>query len=47
VDLAVVDEAQRTSGSMDKAWAEIHDQAVTPGAARVEFDGTSRICEER
>lgn len=35
VDLAVVDEAHRTSGSMGKAWADIHDQRVIPAARRL------------
>ncbi|MEV4790573.1 Helicase associated domain protein [Streptomyces tuirus] len=47
VDLAVVDEAHRTSGSMGKAWADIHDQAVTPAYRRLYLTATPRIWEER
>ncbi|MCX4673681.1 Helicase associated domain protein [Streptomyces sp. NBC_01381] len=47
VDLAVVDEAHRTSGSMGKAWAGIHDQAVVPAYRRLYLTATPRIWEER
>ncbi|MFJ7189577.1 DEAD/DEAH box helicase [Streptomyces bacillaris] len=47
VDLAVVDEAHRTSGSMGKAWADIHDQAVIPAYRRLYLTATPRIWEER
>ncbi|MBZ9593625.1 Helicase associated domain protein [Streptomyces erythrochromogenes] len=47
VDLAVVDEAHRTSGSMGKAWAEIHAQAVIPAARRLYMTATPRIWQER
>ncbi|KOV97506.1 helicase [Streptomyces sp. NRRL B-1140] len=47
VDLAVVDEAHRTSGSMGKAWAGIHDRAVIPAARRLYMTATPRIWEER
>lgn len=47
VDLAVVDEAHRTSGSMGKAWAGIHDQAVIPAARRLYLTATPRIWQER
>ncbi|MFC9133372.1 Helicase associated domain protein [Streptomyces sp. NPDC057099] len=47
VDLAVVDEAHRTSGSMGKAWAAIHDQSVIPAARRLYLTATPRIWEER
>ncbi|MBB0229861.1 DEAD/DEAH box helicase [Streptomyces calidiresistens] len=47
VDLAVVDEAHRTSGSMGKAWAGIHDQAVIPAHRRLYLTATPRIWEER
>ncbi|MFK4103254.1 Helicase associated domain protein [Streptomyces sp. NPDC019531] len=47
VDLAVVDEAHRTSGSMGKAWADIHDQSVIPAARRLYLTATPRIWEER
>ncbi|MFD1277984.1 hypothetical protein ACFQ51_56550 [Streptomyces kaempferi] len=39
VDLAVVDEAHRTSGSMGKTWADIHDQTVIPARRWVVPDG--------
>ncbi|MFJ4536562.1 Helicase associated domain protein [Streptomyces tibetensis] len=47
VDLAVVDEAHRTSGSMGKAWAGIHDQNVIPASRRLYLTATPRIWEER
>ncbi|MFF1595012.1 Helicase associated domain protein [Streptomyces sp. NPDC058286] len=47
VDLAVVDEAHRTSGSMGKAWADIHDQVKIPAFRRLYLTATPRIWEER
>ncbi|WP_069772162.1 DEAD/DEAH box helicase [Streptomyces sp. LUP30] len=47
VDLAVVDEAHRTSGSMGKAWADVHDQAKIPAFRRLYLTATPRIWEER
>ncbi|MFC9537139.1 Helicase associated domain protein [Streptomyces sp. NPDC056975] len=47
VDLAVVDEAHRTSGSMGKAWADIHDQRVIPARRRLYLTATPRIWQER
>ncbi|GGZ92514.1 Helicase associated domain protein [Streptomyces echinoruber] len=47
VDLAVVDEAHRTSGSLGKAWAAIHDQEVIPAARRLYMTATPRIWQER
>ncbi|MCZ4103737.1 MULTISPECIES: DEAD/DEAH box helicase [Streptomyces] len=47
VDLAVVDEAHRTSGSMGKAWADIHNQHVIPAHRRLYLTATPRIWEER
>ncbi|MFF8513576.1 Helicase associated domain protein [Streptomyces sp. NPDC015492] len=47
VDLAVVDEAHRTSGSMGKAWAEVHDQEVIPASRRLYMTATPRIWQER
>ncbi|GHA61490.1 DEAD/DEAH box helicase [Streptomyces purpurascens] len=47
LDLAVVDEAHRTSGSMGKAWADIHDQRVIPALRRLYLTATPRIWEER
>ncbi|SCF80873.1 Helicase conserved C-terminal domain-containing protein [Streptomyces sp. DconLS] len=47
VDLACVDEAHRTSGSMGKAWADIHDQAKIPARCRLYLTATPRIWEER
>ncbi|MFJ8563213.1 Helicase associated domain protein [Streptomyces sp. NPDC093514] len=47
MDLAVVDEAHRTSGSMGKAWAEIHAQSVIPAARRLYLTATPRIWQER
>ncbi|MEV4431127.1 Helicase associated domain protein [Streptomyces sp. NPDC049602] len=47
LDLAVVDEAHRTSGSMGKAWADIHDQGVIPAYRRLYLTATPRIWQER
>ncbi len=47
VDLAVVDEAHRSSGSMGKAWADIHDQTVIPAHRRLYLTATPRIWQER
>lgn len=47
MDLTVVDEAHRTSGSMGKAWATVHDQRVIPSARRLYLTATPRIWEER
>ncbi|MET7698626.1 Helicase associated domain protein [Streptomyces sp. NPDC005485] len=47
VDLAVVDEAHRTSGSMGKAWADVHDQRVIPAYRRLYMTATPRIWQER
>ncbi|MEU5119151.1 DEAD/DEAH box helicase [Streptomyces asoensis] len=47
VDLTVVDEAHRTSGSMGKAWADVHDQSVIPSRRRLYLTATPRIWEER
>ncbi|MFB6986095.1 Helicase associated domain protein [Streptomyces sp. NPDC056304] len=46
VDLAVVDEAHRTSGSMGKAWADVHDQSVIPAHRRLYLTATPRIWQE-
>ncbi|MER5358518.1 Helicase associated domain protein [Streptomyces sp. NPDC002785] len=47
LDLAVVDEAHRTSGSMGKAWADIHNQHVIPARRRLYLTATPRIWQER
>jgi superfamily II DNA or RNA helicase len=47
MDLTCVDEAHRTSGSMGKAWAAVHDQALIPTARRLYLTATPRIWEER
>ncbi|MCA1221923.1 DEAD/DEAH box helicase [Streptomyces sp. 8L] len=47
VDLAVVDEAHRTSGSMGKAWADIHNQNIIPARRRLYLTATPRIWQER
>ncbi|MEV7238722.1 Helicase associated domain protein [Streptomyces sp. NPDC051020] len=46
-DLAVIDEAHRTSGSAGKAWAAIHDQDVIPAMRRLYMTATPRIWKER
>ncbi|MEU5256699.1 DEAD/DEAH box helicase [Streptomyces longwoodensis] len=47
MDLTVVDEAHRTSGSMGKAWADVHNQGVIPSQRRLYMTATPRIWEER
>ncbi|MFE3996527.1 Helicase associated domain protein [Streptomyces goshikiensis] len=47
LDLIVVDEAHRTSGSLGKAWAAIHWQSEIPAARRLYFTATPRIWRER
>ncbi|WP_103529718.1 DEAD/DEAH box helicase [Streptomyces sp. SM12] len=47
VDLLVVDEAHRTSGSMGKAWADVHAQGLVPAARRLYMTATPRIWQER
>ncbi|MEV4441862.1 Helicase associated domain protein [Streptomyces sp. NPDC049577] len=47
MDLAVVDEAHRTSGSLGKAWADIHDQTIIPAVRRLYLTATPRIWQER
>ncbi|MFK0112590.1 Helicase associated domain protein [Streptomyces sp. NPDC091217] len=47
MDLVCVDEAHRTSGSMGKAWAAVHDQGVIPSARRLYLTATPRIWQER
>ncbi|MEU4066548.1 Helicase associated domain protein [Streptomyces wedmorensis] len=47
MDLMVVDEAHRTSGSMGKAWADVHDQRVIPSHRRLYLTATPRIWQER
>ncbi|MFE9099045.1 Helicase associated domain protein [Streptomyces sp. NPDC007264] len=47
MDLTVVDEAHRTSGSMGKAWADVHIQGVIPSHRRLYLTATPRIWEER
>ncbi|MEV0449757.1 Helicase associated domain protein [Streptomyces sp. NPDC050600] len=47
MDLTVVDEAHRTSGSMGKAWASVHDQGVIPSHRRLYLTATPRIWQER
>ncbi|MFE7512149.1 Helicase associated domain protein [Streptomyces sp. NPDC057540] len=47
MDLTVVDEAHRTSGSMGKAWADVHVQTVIPSYRRLYLTATPRIWEER
>jgi hypothetical protein len=47
LDLTIIDEAHRTSGSLGKAWAEIHDQNVIPSTRRLYLTATPRIWMER
>lgn len=47
LDLVVVDEAHRTSGSWGKAWSAVHDQAVIPSVRRLYMTATPRVWQER
>ncbi|MFD6691047.1 Helicase associated domain protein [Streptomyces bacillaris] len=47
MDLVVVDEAHRTSGSLGKRWARVHDQEAIPAARRLYLTATPRIWQER
>jgi len=47
LDFTLVDEAHRTSGSLGKAWAEIHDQNIIPSTRRLYLTATPRIWMER
>ncbi|MGW1469029.1 Helicase associated domain protein [Streptomyces sp. NPDC002308] len=46
-DLVCVDEAHRTSGSLGKAWAVVHDQERVPAMRRLYLTATPRIWMER
>ncbi|MFF7558292.1 Helicase associated domain protein [Streptomyces olivaceus] len=46
-DLVLVDEAHRTSGSLGKAWAAVHDQEKVPAMRRLYMTATPRIWMER
>ncbi|MFF4791566.1 hypothetical protein ACFY2M_17780 [Streptomyces sp. NPDC001276] len=46
MDPTVVDEAHRTSGSMENAWADFHDQTIIP-VRRLYLTATPRIWQER
>ncbi|MEU6071429.1 DEAD/DEAH box helicase family protein [Streptomyces sp. NPDC047082] len=46
-DLVLVDEAHRTSGSLGKAWAAVHDQELLPSMRRLYMTATPRIWMER
>ncbi|WP_328908023.1 Helicase associated domain protein [Streptomyces sp. NBC_00234] len=46
-DLVCVDEAHRTSGSLGKAWAAVHDQEQLPAVRRLYLTATPRIWMER
>ncbi|WP_327267241.1 Helicase associated domain protein [Streptomyces sp. NBC_01218] len=46
-DLVCVDEAHRTSGSLGKAWAVVHDQEQMPVMRRLYLTATPRIWRER
>ncbi|MEU2438288.1 Helicase associated domain protein [Streptomyces rubradiris] len=45
-DLVLVDEAHRTSGSLGKAWAAVHDQELVPAMRRLYMTATPRIWME-
>ncbi|MEU5980276.1 DEAD/DEAH box helicase family protein [Streptomyces sp. NPDC047315] len=44
-DLLVADEAHRTSGSINKAWAAVHDDTKVPAHRRLYYTATPRIWE--
>ncbi|MFG3426974.1 Helicase associated domain protein [Streptomyces californicus] len=45
-DVLLVDEAHRTSGSLGKAWAVVHDQELVPAMRRLYMTATPRIWQE-
>nr|WP_279571300.1 DEAD/DEAH box helicase [Streptomyces hainanensis] len=47
LDLVVVDEAHRTSGSMGKAWTDVHNNQLLPALRRLYLTATPRIWQER
>ncbi|SOD63059.1 Helicase conserved C-terminal domain-containing protein [Streptomyces zhaozhouensis] len=47
MDLVVVDEAHRTSGSLGKRWARVHVQEAIPAVRRLYLTATPRIWQER
>ncbi|MFX4293566.1 Helicase associated domain protein [Streptomyces bohaiensis] len=47
IDLLVVDEAHRVSGSLGKAWTDVHDQDLIPADRRLYMTATPRIWQER
>ncbi|WP_327411181.1 DEAD/DEAH box helicase family protein (plasmid) [Streptomyces sp. NBC_01281] len=44
-DLVIADEAHRTSGSINKAWAAVHDDDKVPARRRLYYTATPRIWE--
>ncbi|CUM44197.1 putative helicase [Streptomyces venezuelae] len=44
-DLLIADEAHRTSGSVNKAWAAVHDDTKIPARRRLYYTATPRIWE--
>ncbi|MFD5110068.1 DEAD/DEAH box helicase [Streptomyces cinereoruber] len=44
-DLLIADEAHRTSGSINKAWAAVHDDTKIPARRRLYYTATPRIWE--
>ncbi|MFD6334228.1 DEAD/DEAH box helicase family protein [Streptomyces niveus] len=44
-DLLISDEAHRTSGSVNKAWAAVHDDTKVPARRRIYYTATPRIWE--
>ena len=46
-DLTVVDEAHRTSGAREKAWAAVHDNNRIPSTRRCYMTATPRVWEPR
>ncbi|MFE2561600.1 DEAD/DEAH box helicase family protein [Streptomyces sp. NPDC059352] len=44
-DLLIADEAHRTSGSINKAWAAVHDDTKVPARRRLYYTATPRIWE--
>ncbi|WP_323449107.1 DEAD/DEAH box helicase [Streptomyces yaizuensis] len=47
MDLTVIDEAHRTSGSLGKTWADVHDNSLIPTTRRLYMTATPRIWQER
>lgn len=46
-DVIVVDEAHHTTGNLDKAWAQVHDNDALPARHRLYMTATPRVFDQR